>query len=57
MMLDFNKDNIKYEITDDQFLNDVLRYANGLKQSADIQNISLERLLDGTMRSIPIANK
>ena len=47
----------KYEITDDQFLNDVLRYANGLKQSADIQNISLERLLDGTMRSIPIANK
>ena len=47
----------KYEITDDQFLNDVLRYANGLKQSADIQNISLERLLDGTMESIPIANK
>ncbi len=47
----------KYEITDNQFLNDVLRYANGLKQSADIQNISLERLLDGTMKSIPIANK
>lgn len=46
----------KYEITDQQFLSDVIRYANGLKQTADILNISLERILDGSMKSLPIAN-
>ena len=43
----------KYEITDQQFLSDVIRYANGLKQTADILNISLERILDGSMKSLP----
>ena len=47
----------KYEVTDNQYLNDVVRYANGLKQTADIQNISLERILDGTLKTIPIVNE
>lgn len=44
----------KYEITDDEFLGDVLIFANGIKQTADLLNISLERLLDGSLKSIPI---
>lgn len=47
----------KYEITDNQFLGDVVRYANGMKRTADIQNISLERILDGTLKTIPIMNQ
>ena len=47
----------KYEVSDGQYLEDVIRYANGLKQTADIQNISLERILDGSLKSIPIVNK
>ena len=35
----------KYEITENEFLGDVIRYANGLKQTADLLNISLERML------------
>ncbi len=46
----------KYEITDEEFLNDVINYSNGLKQTADLQNIYLERILDGTLKSIPIQN-
>ena len=30
----------KYELTEDQILSDVIRYANGIKQTADIENIS-----------------
>ena len=47
----------KYEIKSEQYLGDVLRYANGLKQTADIQSISLERILDGSLKSIPILNE
>ncbi len=47
----------KYEITNDQFLGDVVRYANGIKRTADIQNISLERILDGSLKTIPIMNQ
>ena len=47
----------KYEVSDNQNLEDVIRYANGLKQTADVQNISLERILDGSLKSIPIVNK
>tara|TARA_B100000989_G_scaffold295890_1_gene277916 strand:- start:7858 stop:9675 length:1818 start_codon:yes stop_codon:yes gene_type:complete len=45
-----------YEITDDESLNSVVRYSNGLKQTADLENISLERILDGTLKSLPIRN-
>jgi len=47
----------KYEITDNQFLGDVVKYANGIKRTADIQNISLERILDGTLKTIPVVNQ
>ncbi len=46
-----------YELAEGQYLDDVIRYANGLKKSADIQNISLERMLDGTLKTIPIVNQ
>ena len=46
----------KYELVDEQNLGDVINYANGFKQTADIQNIYLERILDGTLKSIPITN-
>jgi protein involved in polysaccharide export with SLBB domain len=47
----------KYEVDDVQYLADVIRYANGLKQTADLENISLERILDGTLKTIPVVNK
>ncbi len=46
----------KYEITDDEFLDSAIKFSNGIKQTADLQNISLERMLDGTLKSIPIQN-
>lgn len=46
----------KYELKDDQILSDVINYANGFKQTVDVQNISLERILDGTLKSIPVIN-
>ncbi len=47
----------KYEVSESQYLGDVIRYANGMKQTADIENISLERVLDGTLKTIPIVNE
>ena len=46
----------KYELKENQNLGDVIDYANGFKQTADIENIYLERILDGTLKSIPIVN-
>ena len=45
-----------YEVKDNEFLDSVIRFSNGIKQTADLQNISLERMLDGTLKSIPIRN-
>lgn len=47
----------KYEVLDEQNLADVIRYANGIKRTADIQNISVERILDGTLKTIPVVNE
>ena len=47
----------KYEVSDNQFLSDVLRYANGIKKTADLENISLERILDGSLKTIPIESQ
>ena len=47
----------KYELIENQFLIDVIRYANGIKQTADLENISLERILDGTLKTIPVVNQ
>lgn len=46
----------RYELTDEQNLGAVIDYANGFKQTADIENIYLERILDGSLKSIPIVN-
>ena len=47
----------KYEIKDDQNLNSIIDYANGMKRTADRENIYLERILDGSLKSIPIKNE
>ena len=46
----------KYELLEEEFLNSAIKFSNGLKQTADLQNISLERILDGTLKSLPIQN-
>lgn len=46
----------KYEITDKEFLSSAINFSNGLKNTADLDNISLERMLDGTLKSILIKN-
>lgn len=47
----------KYEVLDDQNLITIIKYANGMKRTADLENISLERVLDGTLKTIPITNQ
>ena len=46
----------RYEVKDNEFLGSVIRYSNGIKNTADLENISLERMLDGSLKSIPIQN-
>ncbi len=46
----------QYEIKDGESLDSVIRFSNGIKQTADLENISLERMLDGSLKSIPIRN-
>ena len=46
-----------YEVIDDQNLDSVIKYANGIKRTADLQNVSLERILDGKLKTIPVVNK
>jgi protein involved in polysaccharide export with SLBB domain len=47
----------KYEVLDGQNLYSVIEFANGIKRTADLQNVSLERILDGTLKTIPVVNK
>jgi polysaccharide export outer membrane protein len=47
----------KYEVHDGQNLDSVIAFANGIKRTADLQNVSLERILDGALKTIPIVNK
>ena len=47
----------KYEVLDGQNLDSVIKFANGIKRTADLQNVSLERILDGALKTIPIVNK
>jgi protein involved in polysaccharide export with SLBB domain len=46
----------KYEVFDNQNLYTIIEYANGIKRTADRQNVSLERILDGTLKTIPVVN-
>ena len=47
----------KYEVLNEQSLESIIDYANGIKNTADLQRISLERILDGTLKTIPVVNK
>jgi len=47
----------KYEIFNEQTLEDIIKFANGIKQTADRENISLERILDGKLKTIPLVNE
>ena len=46
----------KYEALDKQNLNSIIQYANGITRNADRENFSLERILDGTLKTIPVRN-
>ena len=45
-----------YEALDDQKLISIINYANGITRNADRENISLERLVDGSLKTIPVPN-
>ncbi len=47
----------KYEVLDNQNLFSIIKYANGIKRTADRENISLERILDGALKTIPVRNE
>ena len=46
----------KYEAIDDQKLISIINYANGITRNADRENISLERLQEGSLKTIPVPN-
>ena len=46
----------KYELIDGQNLYDLIDYANGMSNDADLDNIYLDRMLDGKIKSLPITN-
>ena len=45
-----------YEALDDQKLISIINYANGITRNADRENISLERLSEGALKTIPVPN-
>ena len=50
------KRSYKYELLPEETLDKAIRYANGLTIDADLSNNFLYRILDGEVKSIPIAN-
>ena len=46
----------RYEALEGQNLDSIINYANGISRNADRENISLERILGGTLKTIPIRN-
>lgn len=47
----------KYEALDNQKLMSIIKYANGINPKADFENISLERLVDGSLKTISVPNE
>ena len=45
-----------YEAFENQKLISIIEYANGINRNADLGNISLERLVDGALKTIPVPN-
>ena len=46
----------KYEAMDGQKLISIIEYANGIDRTADLENISLERMVDGSLKTIAVPN-
>ena len=46
----------KYEAKDGQKLISIIEYANGIDRTADLENISLERMVDGSLKTIAVPN-
>ena len=46
----------KYEAMDGQKLISIIEYANGINRTADLENISLERMVDGSLKTIAVPN-
>lgn len=46
----------EYELINGEKLSSALLFANGLDRYADLDNIKLERILDGAIKQIPITN-
>jgi len=46
----------KYELTDNETLYSAINFSNGLKHTADLENIYLERIIDFSLKSLPIKN-
>ena len=46
----------QYEAMDDQKLISIIEYANGINRTADLENISLERMVDGSLNTIAVPN-
>ena len=46
----------KYEALYGQKLINIIEYANGINRIADLENISLERMVDGQLKTIPVPN-
>lgn len=46
----------KYEALENQKLINIIEYANGINRKADLKNISLERMVDGSLKTIPVPN-
>ena len=47
----------KYEVLENQKLINIIEYANGINRNADLENISLQRLVDGSLKTIPVPNE
>ena len=46
----------EYELLDSEFLDKAINFSNGLNAYADINDIKLDRILDGVVKQIPITN-
>ena len=47
----------KYEILNDQTLEEIIRFANGIKKNCGYRKYNLERILDGKLKTIPLVNE
>ena len=50
------KRNASYELLEGETLSSAIRFGDGLSAFADLKNISLERILDGKIKILPITN-